>query len=230
MESFKSHILVVDDDEGIRSLLKQFLNENGYLVNTASNALEAKEKISIIKFDLLVLDIMMPGKSGLEFISENKNNLNVPIILLTAKGEASERVEGLETGADDYLLKPFELEELSARLRALLRRNAGISSQSDLKVADLILCRQTEVVTRRGIELNLTPTGKKILALLMKEAPNVVSRKRLEKEIWGDMPPDSDALRSHLYTLRKIVDKPFDHPLIHTVQSSGFRMSVNDDH
>ena len=95
MESFKSHILVVDDDEGIRSLLKQFLNENGYLVNTASNALEAKEKVSLIKFDLLVLDIMMPGKSGLEFISENKNNLNAPIILLTAKGEASERVEGL---------------------------------------------------------------------------------------------------------------------------------------
>ena len=116
MESFRSHILVVDDDEGIRSLLKQFLNENGYLVNTASNALEAKEKISIIKFDLLVLDIMMPGKSGLEFISENKNNLNAPIILLTAKGEASERVEGLETGADDYLPKPFEPKELLLRI------------------------------------------------------------------------------------------------------------------
>ena len=123
MEILKSHILVVDDDEGIRSLLKQFLNENGYLVNTASNALEAKEKISIIKFDLLVLDIMMPGKSGLEFISENKNNLNTPIILLTAKGEASERVEGLETGADDYLPKPFEPKELLLRINNILKKN-----------------------------------------------------------------------------------------------------------
>ena len=127
MENLKSHILVIDDDEGIRSLLKQFLNENGYLVNTASNASEAQKKISIIKFDLLVLDIMMPGKSGLEFISENKNNLNAPIILLTAKGEASERVEGLETGADDYLPKPFEPKELLLRINNILRKTKQIN-------------------------------------------------------------------------------------------------------
>ena len=137
MESFKSHILVIDDDEGIRSLLKQFLNENGYLVNTASNALEAKEKISIIKFDLLVLDIMMPGKSGLEFISENKNNLNVPIILLTAKGEASERVEGLEIGADDYLPKPFEPKELILRIKNILNKTKKTEQVRVLKFANV---------------------------------------------------------------------------------------------
>ena len=112
MDNFLAHILVVDDDDGIRSLVKKFLNENNYLVTTADSAENASDKIKIIKFDLIVLDIMMPGKSGLEFIEENKKNLDTPIILLTAKGEAKERIEGLEVGADDYLPKPFEPKEL----------------------------------------------------------------------------------------------------------------------
>ena len=112
MNKFIAHILVVDDDDGIRNLVKQYLNENNFLVTTANNAEDAKNKIEVVKFDLIVLDIMMPGKSGLEFTQENKSSLNTPIILLTAKGEASERVEGLEVGADDYLPKPFEPREL----------------------------------------------------------------------------------------------------------------------
>ena len=103
MDNFLAHILVVDDDDGIRSLVKKFLNENNYLVTTADSAEDASDKIKIIKFDLIVLDIMMPGKNGLEFIEENKKNLDTPVILLTAKGEAKERIEGLEVGADDYL-------------------------------------------------------------------------------------------------------------------------------
>jgi len=102
MNRFKAHILVVDDDDGIRSLVKQYLNENNFLVTTAISAEDAVQKINLIKFDLIVLDIMMPGKNGLEFTIENKQKINTPIILLTAKGEASERVEGLEVGADDY--------------------------------------------------------------------------------------------------------------------------------
>ena len=107
MDNFQAHILVVDDDEGIRSLVKKYLNEKKYLVTTANNAENASEKISIIKFDLIILDIMMPGKSGLDFLKENRENINTPIILLTAKGEPNERIEGLEMGADDYLPKPF---------------------------------------------------------------------------------------------------------------------------
>ena len=156
MESFKSHILVIDDDEGIRSLLKQFLNENGYLVNTASNALEAKEKISIIKFDLLVLDIMMPGKSGLEFISENKNNLNVPIILLTAKGEASERVEGLETGADDYLPKPFEPKELLLRINNILKKTKKVNLKHVLEFGSIKIDLNKLLSTIKIVILKLT--------------------------------------------------------------------------
>ena len=122
MNKFDAHILVVDDDEGIRNLVKQYLNENNYLITTAESAEDAKEKISIIKFDLIVLDVMMPGKSGLEFTVENKEKINTPIILLTAKGEAEERIEGLEVGADDYLPKPFEPKELILRIKNILNK------------------------------------------------------------------------------------------------------------
>ena len=120
MDKFLAHILVVDDDEGIRSLVKQYLNENKYLVTTADSAEDAKEKVDIIKFDLIILDIMMPGKNGLEFIEEHKHKLDTPIILLTAKGQTNERVEGLEVGADDYLPKPFEPKELILRIKNIL--------------------------------------------------------------------------------------------------------------
>ena len=122
MKKFKAHILVVDDDDRIRDLVKQYLNENNYLVTTAFSAEDAKKKVETIKFDLIVLDIMMPGKSGLEFTIENKNKLYTPIILLTAKGEAEERIHGLEVGADDYLAKPFEPKELILRIKNILNK------------------------------------------------------------------------------------------------------------
>ena len=122
MNDFVAHILVVDDDEGIRSLIKQYLNENNFLVTTSDSAENAEEKISIIKFDLIVLDVMMTGKSGLDFIKQNKSKIDTPIILLTAKGEAENRVEGLEIGADDYLPKPFEPKELILRIKNIYQK------------------------------------------------------------------------------------------------------------
>ena len=129
MNDFIAHILVVDDDDGIRSLIKQYLNENNFLVTTSNSAENAKEKVSIIKFDLIVLDVMMPGKSGLDFIKENKSEIDTPIILLTAKGEAEDRVGGLEIGADDYLPKPFEPKELILRIKNILNK----TKKNDLK-------------------------------------------------------------------------------------------------
>ena len=120
MDNFQAHILVVDDDEGIRSLVKKYLNEKKYLVTTAYNAENASKKISIIKFDLIILDIMMPGKSGLDFLKQHRENINTPIILLTAKGEPNERIQGLEMGADDYLPKPFEPKELDLRIKNII--------------------------------------------------------------------------------------------------------------
>ncbi len=122
MKKFEAHILVVDDDDRIRDLVKQYLNENNYFVTTAINAEDAQEKINIIRFDLIVLDIMMPGKSGLDFTTENKNKIYTPIILLTAKGETEERIHGLEVGADDYLSKPFEPKELLLRIKNNLNK------------------------------------------------------------------------------------------------------------
>ena len=122
MNKFIAHILVVDDDDGIRSLIKQYLDENNFLVTTSSSAENATEKVSIIKFDLIVLDIMMTGKNGLEFLRDNKSKIDTPVILLTAKGEAEDRVEGLEIGADDYLPKPFEPKELILRIKNILNK------------------------------------------------------------------------------------------------------------
>ena len=122
MNDFIAHILVVDDDDGIRTLVKQYLNENNFLVTTSNSSENAEEKISIIKFDLIVLDVMMAGKSGLEFIKDNKPKIDTPIILLTAKGEAEDRVGGLEIGADDYLPKPFEPKELILRIKNILNK------------------------------------------------------------------------------------------------------------
>ena len=126
MNDFIAHILVVDDDDGIRSLVKQYLNENNFLVTTSDSAENATKKVSIIKFDLIVLDVMMSGKSGLDFIKENKEKVNTPIILLTAKGEVDDRVEGLEIGADDYLPKPFEPKELTLRIKNILNKTKKI--------------------------------------------------------------------------------------------------------
>ena len=122
MNKFIAHILVVDDDDGIRLLVKEYLNENKFLVTTANSAENATEKVSIIKFDLIVLDVMMTGKSGLDFIKENKKTIDTPIILLTAKGESDDRVQGLEIGADDYLPKPFEPKELILRIKNILNK------------------------------------------------------------------------------------------------------------
>ena len=129
MNNFLAHILVVDDDNGIRSLVKQYLNENNFLVTTSNNAENAVQKVAIIKFDLIIMDIMMPGKNGLDFVKENRELINTPIILLTAKGKASDRVEGLQIGADDYLPKPFEPKELILRIKNILNKTKKINQK-----------------------------------------------------------------------------------------------------
>ena len=155
MDNFLAHILVVDDDDGIRSLVKKFLNENNYLVTTADSAEDASDKIKIIKFDLIVLDIMMPGKNGLEFIEENKRNLDTPIILLTAKGEAKERIEGLEVGADDYLPKPFEPKELILRIKNILDKTEKTEQKRIIEFENVKIDLNKLLIIRDQKELSL---------------------------------------------------------------------------
>ena len=227
MNDFLAHILVVDDDDGIRSLVKKYLNENKYLVTVANSSEDASEKIKIIKFDLVILDIMMPGKSGLEFIKENKIELDTPIILLTAKGLTDERVEGLEVGADDYLVKPFGLRELVARCRALLRRARQNSSglQDTYNHDNLCLYINECRVTRDGVELNLSPKEYKILELFIQNPKRVWSRDQLLEKIWGiDFVGDTKTVDVHIRWLReKIEAQPSAPELIRTVRGFGYR-------
>ena len=224
MENSKIHILVVDDDEGIRSLLKQFLNENGYLVNTASNALEAKEKISIIKFDLLVLDIMMPGKSGLEFISENKNNLNAPIILLTAKGEASERVEGLETGADDYLPKPFEPKELLLRINNILKKTKKVNLKHVLEFGSIKIDLNKLMITNQNSNFKINNTEKIILEKMKNNPGKVFSRIDIGNLIKIDKERSIDVIITRLR--KKIETNPKNPKYLQTIRGSGYVLWV----
>jgi DNA-binding response OmpR family regulator len=170
---------------------------------------------------------MLPGIDGLDVCRRLRDEslTDVPVLMLTARDTLADKLSGFDHGADDYLVKPFDLEELEARLAALIRRHKRAVSRGQLQVGGLLLDAETLQVTRDGIELTVTPIGLKILDLLMRASPRVVQRRDIEREIWGDVPPDSDALRSHMYTLRKVVDRPFDKALIHTVHSAGFRLS-----
>ena len=160
MDDFLAHILVVDDDEGIRLLVKKYLNENKYLITTADSAEDAIEKIKIIKFDLIILDIMMPGKNGLEFIKEHKNKLDSPIILLTAKGLTNERVEGLETGADDYLSKPFEPRELLLRIKNILDKTKKSDLKRVIKFENIQIDLNKQLIFKNDLEFKINNTEK----------------------------------------------------------------------
>ena len=160
MDKFIAHILVIDDDDGIRSLVKKYLDENNFLVSTANSAEDAQMKIELIKFDLLILDIMMPGKSGLEFIEENKSKLETPIILLTAKGEADERVKGLEVGADDYLPKPFEPKELLLRIKNIINKTKVIEQKKVIKFSNITIDLNKLLILRNNREFKINNTEK----------------------------------------------------------------------
>ena len=176
MEKYKAHILVVDDDDGIRELVKQFLNKNNYLVTTARNAEDALEKVKIIKFDLIVLDIMMPGKSGLEFTNENKKKLDTPIILLTAKGEASDRIEGLEIGADDYLAKPFEPKELILRIKNILNKTKFENSKRVIEFGSIKIDLNKLFIYRNQQSLKINNTEKIILEKMINSPGKIFQR------------------------------------------------------
>ena len=183
MNDFIAHILVVDDDDGIRSLVKQYLNKNNFLVTTASSAESAVEKILIIKFDLIILDIMMPGKNGLEFIKENKKKIDTPIILLTAKGEIDERVEGLEIGADDYLSKPFEPKELILRIKNILNKTKKNNQKRIIEFDNIKIDLNKLLILKDKIEFKINNTEKIILEKMINKPGQTFSREDIGRLI-----------------------------------------------
>ncbi|MDA9072046.1 response regulator transcription factor [Candidatus Pelagibacter sp.] len=220
MSSFIAHILVVDDDDGIRSLVKKYLNENNFLVTTSNSAENAANKIAIIKFDLIVLDVMMPGKSGLEFIKENKERLDTPIILLTAKGETNDRVEGLEVGADDYLSKPFEPKELTLRIKNILNKTKKNSQKRIIKFDNVKIDLNKLLIFKNQNEFKINNTEKIILEKMINEPGKTFSREYIGKLIDLDKERSIDVI---ITRLRKKIEVDSKNPkYLQTLRGVGY--------
>ena len=220
MDKFIAHILVVDDDDGIRSLVKKYLNENKFLVTTAEDAEKALEKIKIIKFDLIILDIMMPGKSGLEFINENKKKLETPIILLTAKGEADDRVEGLEIGADDYLAKPFEPKELVLRIQNIITKTNKSDIKNIIEFENIVIDLNKQLIFKNDDEYKINNTEKTILEKMINNPGKIFSREDIGSLIKLDKERSIDVIITRLR--KKIEINPKNPKFLQTIRGAGY--------
>jgi|TARA_B110000093_G_scaffold162291_1_gene184218 two-component system phosphate regulon response regulator OmpR len=220
MNNIIAHILVVDDDDGIRSLVKQYLNENKYLVTTADSAEDAAKKILIIKFDLIVLDIMMPGKNGLEFMQEHKKIVDTPILLLTAKGEASERVEGLEIGADDYLSKPFEPKELILRIKNILNKTKKDNQKRIIEFGSIKIDLNKLLIVQNDKEFKINNTEKVILEKMINEPGKTFSRIDIGKLIDLEKERSIDVIITRLR--KKIEIDPKNPKYLQTLRGAGY--------
>jgi len=220
MDDLIAHILVVDDDDGIRLLVKKYLNENNYIVTTASNAEDALEKVKIIKFDLLILDIMMPGKSGLDFIRENKQKLKTPIILLTAKGEANERIEGLEIGADDYLPKPFEPKELLLRIKNIIEKTKINTLRRVVSFENIKIDLNKQIIFKNKIEYKINNTEKKILEKMINNPGKTFSREDIGLLIDLNKERSIDVIITRLR--KKIEIDPKSPKFLQTIRGAGY--------
>ena len=220
MNKFNGHILVVDDDDGIRNLVKQYLTENNFLITTANSAEDAKEKTSIIKFDLIVLDIMMPGKTGLEFTLENKDKINTPIILLTAKGEATERIKGLEIGADDYLPKPFEPKELILRIKNILNKTKSKNQKKIIEFDNIKINLSKSLIIKNKKEFKINNTEKIILEKMINAPGQTFSRESIGKLIDIDKERSIDVIITRLR--KKIEIDPKNPKYLQTIRGAGY--------
>ena len=218
MEMHKAHILVVDDDTRLRALLQRFLQENGFRVSAAKGAAEARMMLKQYKFDLLIVDIMMPEESGLEFLAGLRKEDNVPVILLTAMGETGDRIAGLESGADDYLGKPFALKEVQARLNALIRRSGGQAAPV-IRHGKIEFDPQTRKVRQDGKETVLAPKELALLELLLLNKNRVLSKETIENKIYSwDEEVSSNAVEVHIHHLRKKLGRD----IVKTVNKIGY--------
>jgi len=220
MNKFVAHILVVDDDDGIRDLVKQYLNENNFLVTTANSAEDASKKIEVVKFDLIVLDIMMPGKSGLEFTRENKNAINTPIILLTAKGEVSERVKGLEVGADDYLPKPFEPKELVLRIKNILNKTKRRDLKRVIDFGSIKIDLNKHLIIKNSKEYKINNAEKIILEEMINSSGKTFSRDEIGRILNLDKERSIDVIITRLR--KKIESDPKNPKYLQTIRGAGY--------
>ena len=227
-----SNILLIEDHHDIADLVCEFMESRDYIMDYAADGITGLHLAVTGEYDAIILDLMLPGMEGITLLEKLRNEARkaTPILILSARDTLQDKLTGLDAGADDYLVKPFEIKELEARVRALIRRQRGQSTPETLQVADLAFNTGTMEVSRGDTSIKLAPIGLKILRILMQQSPRVVSRREIERQIWGDILPDSDTLRSHIYNLRKYIDRPFDSQLLHTIQNSGYRLvAINED-
>ena len=220
MKNFKAHILIVDDDDRIRDLVKEFLNQNNYLVSTAKDSDDALEKTKIVKFDLIVLDIMMPGKTGLEFTKDYKNKINTPILLLTAKGEPDERIEGLELGADDYLTKPFEPKELILRINNILSKTKSIEMKKVIEFGNIKIDLKKLFIYKNNQSLKINSTEKLILEKMINSPGKIFKREEIANLIDLDKERSIDVIVTRLR--KKIEETPKSPKYLQTIRGEGY--------
>ena len=224
MKKFEAHILIVDDDEGIRNLVKKYLNEHNFLITTADSAEDAEEKTKIIKFDLVVLDVMMPGISGLDFILKHKEKIDTPIILLTAKGQANERIEGLEIGADDYLSKPFEPKELILRIKNILNKTKSKGVKRMIEFDNIKIDLNKLIIKKNDKEFKINNTEKVILEKMINNPGKVFSRIDIGNLIKIDKERSIDVIITRLR--KKIETDPKNPKYLQTIRGSGYVLWV----
>ena len=224
-------VLLIEDQHETAALMGEYLVQRSYGVDYAPDGANGLQLATHGNYDVIVLDVMLPDMNGMDVCRQlrQQEHINVPVLMLTALDEVDAKVDGLDAGADDYLTKPFQMREVEARLRALIRRSREKVSSHVYTVGDMVLDTGIMQLTRGGRRLSISPIGMKLLAILMRESPRVVTRRDIEREVWGDQLPDSDTLRSHLYNLRKVIDKPFDKQLLHTIHSAGYRLADMDN-
>ena len=223
-------ILIIEDNSDISASIYDYLEGRGHIMDAAPDGVTGLHLAVSNDYDVIILDLGLPGIDGLDVCRRLRNDARIgtPVLILTARDQLEQKLAGFDSGADDYLVKPFALEELAARVQVLHERRAGHTSDV-LRVSDLALDQGKHRVTRCGRVIALSPIGFRILAYLMAETGRVVSRHEIEEVVWGDDPPDSDALRTHLSNLRNALDKPFDKPLLHTIRGVGYRVADFDD-
>jgi DNA-binding response OmpR family regulator len=225
------HILIIEDTQEIASNIFDFLEPKGYVLDWAHTGTSGYDLASKNDYDVIVLDLMLPGMDGIEVCKRLRAEAHktTPIIMLTARDTLEDKVTGFDVGADDYLVKPFALQELEIRIQALSRRAKPKEKNQLITIADLEYDPQTHIAKRNSKQLNLTATTIKILDLLMRESHRVVKREEIERTLWGDNPPDSDALRTHMHSLRTMLDKDADKPLLKTIRGIGYRIVDEND-
>jgi len=223
-------LLVIEDNPDIAANLSDYLTARHHLVDLAADGLWGLHFALNNDYDAIVLDLMLPGLDGLTLCRRlrEEGGKETPVLMLTARDSLDDKILGLEAGADDYVVKPFALREVEARLHTISRRGMSQGHSQRLQVADLIYDVSTYLIHRGGQPLVLPPIPMKLLEVLMRASPRVVPRAALEAAVWGDAPPDSDALKAHMHVLRHAIDKERERPLLRTVRGIGYQLAAGD--